>query len=160
MSLEIKKNQTEYQLTCIQDFDRPRAEVFPFFADARNLERLTPSRLKFEVLTEDLTMKEGLLIDYKLKIRGFPTSWQSEISQWNPPHLFVDEQRRGPYKKWYHEHRFEELPDGGTRIIDQVDYQLPLGPLGRIAHALMVKRDLYNIFNYRVQKLESIFGKE
>jgi ligand-binding SRPBCC domain-containing protein len=102
---------------------QPRSKVFPFFADAHNLEILTPPWLHFEVVSPGpLEMKVGLRIDYRLKIHGIPVRWQSEISSWDPPYHFVDEQRRGPYNLWHHEHRFEEK-DGGTLCRDVIQYR-------------------------------------
>ena len=130
-------------------------EVWPFFSNARNLERLTPSFLRFEVLTPDpIEMGVGTLIDYRLRIRGLPIRWQSEITAWEPPFRFVDEQRRGPYKVWIHEHTFEE--DGGNTIArDQVQYD-HIG--GKLVNALMVGRDVQRIFDYRRQVMAQILG--
>lgn len=133
---------------------RQRDEVFAFFADAFNLETITPPWLKFEVLTSrPLEMRAGLRIDYRLRLRGIPLRWQSEISAWDPPYRFVDEQRRGPYRVWIHEHRFEER-DGGTLATDSVRYRT-IG--GRLVNNLFVRRDLAKIFRYRQAKLQELF---
>jgi ligand-binding SRPBCC domain-containing protein len=133
----------------------PLDDVWPFFCDARNLERLTPSFLRFEVLTPDpIEMAVGTLIDYKLRVRGLPIRWQSEITAWEPPHRFVDEQRRGPYRCWIHEHTFEEH-DGKTIARDRVRYD-HIG--GRLANRLMVAPDVRRIFEHRTRVLNEIFG--
>lgn len=134
---------------------RPPDEVFAFFADAGNLERLTPPFLQFSVVTpQPIDMREGATIDYKLKVHGLPLRWRSRISAWQPPHRFVDEQIKGPYRKWVHEHTFEPR-DGGTFVRDHVDYAV-LG--GRIVNKLFVRRDLERIFAFRTEKLQEIFG--
>ena len=130
-------------------------EVFGFFSDAHNLERLTPSWLKFKVLTPDpIELKTGTLIDYQLRIRGIPLQWQSEITAWKPPYYFVDEQRRGPYKLWIHEHQFEESA-GGVSATDRVEYAV-LG--GAIINRLFISRDIERIFQFRKEMLEKIFA--
>ena len=133
----------------------PLDEVWPFFSNARNLERLTPKFLKFEVLTPDpVEMAVGTRIDYKLRIRGLPIRWQSEITAWEPQHRFVDEQRRGPYRAWIHEHTFES--DGDTTMArDFVQYD-HVG--GRLANRIMVGPDVRRIFAYREMALQEIFG--
>jgi ligand-binding SRPBCC domain-containing protein len=132
-------------------------EVFSFFSDAHNLETLTPPWLRFQVLTPGLIeMKAGVHIDYRLRLRGIPIGWQSEISVWEPPHRFVDEQRRGPYRLWVHEHTFFAR-DGGTLVRDEVEYDLVFGAL---VNRLFVRPDLEKIFSYRHQVLKSIFQKE
>lgn len=129
--------------------------VFPFFSDARNLERLTPPWLHFEVLSaSDPAMRVGTRIDYRLRIRGLPLRWQSEITVWDPPHCFVDEQRRGPYRLWIHEHRFVEQA-GGTLAEDKVQYAVYGGTL---TNRFFVLPDLNRIFDYRVEELRKIFG--
>jgi ligand-binding SRPBCC domain-containing protein len=134
---------------------RPLAEVFPFFADARNLEELTPPWLSFNVLTPDpIPMAVGTTIDYRLSWRGIPLRWRSEIAAWDPPHRFIDRQLRGPYRLWHHEHRFEEV-DGGTMVVDDVEYAVWGGAL---AVNLGVRRDVERIFAYRSERLAEIFG--
>lgn len=130
--------------------------IFPFFADARNLEVLTPPWLSFRVLSpEPIEIAEGTRIDYKLRLRGLPLRWQSEITVWEPPHRFVDEQRRGPYRQWIHEHTFEPQ-DGGTLARDVVQYAVPGGA---IIDRLLVRRDVERIFRFRQEKLEELFGR-
>lgn len=134
---------------------KPLAEVFPFFSEARNLEILTPPWLRFEVLTRGpLEMSQGLKIDYKLRLRGLPVRWQSEITRWEPPCLFVDEQRRGPYRLWVHEHRFRE-ENGMTLAEDSVRYAVPGG---WVVDRLFVRRDLRKIFDFRHSQLREAFG--
>ena len=135
---------------------RPLDEVFPFFADARNLEALTPGWLSFTVLTpEPIPMAVGTTIDFRLAWRGIPLRWRSEIAAWEPPHRFIDRQLRGPYRLWHHEHRFEES-DGGTNVIDVVEYAVWGGAL---AVKLGVRRDIERIFDHRRTRLIEIFGE-
>lgn len=144
-----------WRLTTEQTLPQPIEEVFAFFTEARNLEAITPPWLKFHVETPaPIEMQAGRLIDYRLRVHGIPLRWQSEISVWEPPYRFVDEQRRGPYRLWHHEHTFAEC-DEGTLVWDQVDYAVPGGWL---ANLLLVRRDLRKIFRYRSQKLREIFA--
>ena len=134
---------------------RPIDEVFEFFSDAHNLETLTPPPLRFEILTPSpIRMAVGTLIDYKLRLRGIPVRWRSEITAWEPPCRFVDEQRRGPYSMWSHEHIFEEI-DGGTLAKDIVNYAVPGGAL---VNKLFVARDVRGIFEYRTERLLDALG--
>lgn len=134
---------------------RPVGEIFAFFGDAGNLNELTPSWLRFSVVTpQPVEMRVGAVIDYKLRIHGIPIRWRSEITTWEPPHRFVDEQRRGPYRRWVHEHRFESCAEG-TRVIDEVRYAVPGGV---IVHKLFVGPDLRRIFGYRRERLVERFG--
>ncbi len=133
----------------------PPPELFSFFADARNLEQITPGWLKFSILTPTpIVMRPGALIDYRLRLHGFPVRWRTEITAWDPPDRFVDEQRRGPYRLWIHEHRFVER-DGGTLATDLVKYAVPGG---RLVERLFVRRDIEAIFQFRREKLRAIFG--
>ena len=128
--------------------------MFGFFADARNLEAITPPWLSFSILTElPIEMRVGALIDYKLCIRGFPVRWQTEITAWDPPFRFVDEQRRGPYRQWVHEHRFEESK-GGTLVVDEVHYRAPGGSL---IERYLVRPDVERIFRHRQECLSKLF---
>ena len=129
-------------------------EVFAFYADPANLERLMPPWIKFRISsTQPISMGNGAMIEYRLKIHGIPMKWTSEIRDWNPPHAFVDVQLGGPYRYWHHDHRFE-AQDGGTLITDEVDYA-PWG--GRLVDRLLVRRDLRQAFGYRHDGLASIF---
>lgn len=132
----------------------PRAKVFSFFADAANLQEITPDWLSFHMLTPaPITMAAGTRIQYRLKIRGFPLRWESEITVWEPPFRFVDEQRHGPYRSWIHEHTFTEK-DGGTLVTDRVQYTVWGGVL---VDRFLVRRDVKMIFDYRTRKLRSLF---
>ena len=144
-----------YDLEREQWFPRPLEEVFAFFADAGNLEAITPPWLGFEVLTpRPIAMRPGTLIDYRLRLRGVPLRWRTEISVWQPPHRCVDELRRGPYREWVHEHTFTAV-DGDTLVRDRVRYRVPGGWL---VHELFVRRDVERIFDYRRERLASLLG--
>ncbi len=133
----------------------PIDQVFSFFADAHNLEILTPPWLSFQVLTlGPIRMQIGTRIDYRLRVHGLPARWQSEITAWEPPHRFVDEQRRGPYRLWIHEHRFQEV-EKYTLALDEIRYAVPGGSL---VNRILVKRDLRRIFDHRQQQFQRIFG--
>ncbi len=126
-------------------------DVFPFFADAGNLEAITPPYLRFEIVTpRPIAMGEGTLIEYKLRLHGLPINWLTRIEVWEPGVRFVDQQMRGPYALWHHTHEFEAVGDDRTKMTDIVRYAIPFGPLGALAHALFVKRDVHRIFDYRV----------
>jgi ligand-binding SRPBCC domain-containing protein len=128
---------------------RPRQEVFAFFADAHNLEALTPPWLHFGVRTpRPIAMEAGTLIAYRMRLHGVPVRWLTRIEEWQPGEHFVDRQLRGPYRLWHHTHTFEDAA-AGTLMRDRVRYALPLGPLGKAAHAALVRRDLARIFDFR-----------
>ena len=142
----------------IQDLPVPRSEVFPFFADPANLQRLTPPWLRFEVLTPTpLPSGEGAVFEYRLRVRGLPIRWRTLIEAFVPGERFVDRQLAGPYALWHHTHVFEDLPDGGTRIIDRVRYRVGFGLVGRLVTALWVRRDVATIFAYRREVLAELF---
>jgi len=156
-NLRLERHGAVYTLTMEQWLPVPIEQLFPFYADARNLERITPSLLRFRLLTPaPVEMAVGTRIDYALRIHGVPVRWTSEITEWNPPHSFRDEQLRGPYAMWRHTHSFAER-DGGTLTTDRVDYAVPGGPLGPIVHRLAVRRDVLAIFRHRAQVLAALF---
>lgn len=136
----------------------PLNNVFDFFSRAENLERITPPWLRFKILgPPPIEMREGTRIAYQLRVRGFPLKWLTEIEAWNPPYSFVDVQAKGPYKFWRHTHLFSEC-DEGTMVVDVIEYSLPFGWLGRMAHRLFVKRDVAKIFDYREEILQTLFS--
>lgn len=137
---------------------RPRGEVFAFFADAYNLEAITPPWLRFGVQTpRPIEMRAGTLIAYRMRLHGVPVRWLTRIEQWQPGVRFVDRQLRGPYRLWHHTHEFAER-DGGTAMRDTVRYALPLGPLGALANRAFVAGDLRRIFDFRREAIASILG--
>jgi ligand-binding SRPBCC domain-containing protein len=137
---------------------RPRAEVFAFFSDAKNLERITPPFVGFRFLTPPpATIGPGTLIDYQLKLHGFPLRWRTRIETFEPSVAFTDIQLHGPYRSWHHRHAFSDAP-GGTRMDDTIDYQLPLGLLGAAARSLFVARALQQIFDFRAERIAELFG--
>jgi ligand-binding SRPBCC domain-containing protein len=134
----------------------PLARVFQFFAQARNLEAITPPWLSFSVLTpEPIDMCAGTLIEYRLRLHGVGLRWVSRIDEWEPGSMFVDRQVRGPYRLWHHRHEFESREDG-TLVRDTVHYALPLGPLGMLAHAAFVRHDLARVFDYRRERVQQL----
>lgn len=149
----------EHILTRELILDLPREKVFEFFADAGNLERITPPELNFQIITpQPIDLKKGALIDYRLKLRGFPLKWQTVISTWNPPFEFVDEALKSPYKQWIHRHTFAELGENKTLIKDEVRYRLPFEPLGDLA-LFLVRKELNYIFDFRQKTVREIFEK-
>jgi ligand-binding SRPBCC domain-containing protein len=155
MAVSIARSGSRYVLDASMTLPRGREEVFSFFADAGNLESITPATLRFRILTpRPIVMRVGSIIDYRLSIHGIPVRWQTEITLWDPPHRFVDEQRRGPYWRWVHEHRFREEGDA-TIVEDRVEY---LVPGGRLVHGLFVGRDVRRIFEFRERTMSRLFG--
>ena len=127
--------------------------AFGFFADAFNLEAITPAWLRFRVVTPGpIRMAPGTLIEYRLRLHGVPVRWLTRIEVWEPGVRFADVQVRGPYRSWHHTHSFERHPDG-TLVRDTVRYELPFGPVGRLAHAAFVRRDLDRIFDFRHEEV-------
>jgi ligand-binding SRPBCC domain-containing protein len=134
----------------------PPETLFAFFGDAANLDALTPDWLNFKILTPmPMQIREGSLIVYRLRIRGFPVRWRTRINVWDPPHRFIDEQIRGPYRLWVHEHTF--IPDrGGTLVTDHVRYAVPFD---RLVHSWLVRPDIETIFAFRSQALQARFAQ-
>jgi ligand-binding SRPBCC domain-containing protein len=146
-----------YRLERAQLIPRQREHVFAFFADAANLERLTPDFLNFRILTPlPIDIRPGTVIDYHLKLFAFPFKWRTSIETFDPPQSFTDIQVQGPYRRWHHLHEFFEVA-GGTLVVDRVEYELPLGILGTLAHDLCVRRTLARIFDYRRECLHALF---
>ena len=137
----------------------PVAEVFSFFARARNLERITPPWLRFEVLSPEPRegMRAGTLIEYRLRLHGLPLRWLTRIEEWDEERTFVDRQLRGPYRLWHHRHEFAPAAEG-TVVRDRVDYALRLGPLGELARRAFVARDLERIFDFRRDAVATLLG--
>ena len=128
--------------------------VFEFFSEPSNLEKLTPASMKFCIVTpEPFTMGNGTRIVYRLRVHGIPLTWESEIRDWDAPHEFVDVQLKGPYSFWHHRHRFSAV-DGGTLVVDEVDYAPPGGWL---VDRLFIRRDLRKIFSFRIKRLTELF---
>jgi ligand-binding SRPBCC domain-containing protein len=141
-------------LRATQRIPLPRARLFPFFADARNLALITPPGMGFRIRTpEPIEMREGTLIDYTVRVAGVPVRWRTLISRWDPPNEFADEQLRGPYALWRHRHLFTAVTPHETRMDDEVLFRLPFAPLGNVALPF-VKRELRRIFDYRHAAIE------
>ena len=140
-----------------QTLHHPIGDVFSFFARPENLEVITPPWVGFRILTPPpIEMREGTLIDYRIRLKGVPIRWRTEITAWDPPHRFVDVQLRGPYRRWVHTHSFREV-EGGTLVEDSVEYAVPGG---RLIERLFVRRDIERIFDYRSRVLEERFPGE
>jgi len=136
---------------------RSRPDVFAFFDDPANLARLTPPSFRLGLAAGPATMTAGAVLDYRLRWLGIPIRWRAYVREYDPPYRFLDVQLRGPYARWEHRHRFLE-EDGGTVIEDRVVYRLPLGGLGRLAHAVVVGRQLRALWGYRTRRLAELLG--
>jgi hypothetical protein len=137
---------------------RTRGEVFAFFADAANLERITPATLHFEIRSpQPIAMRAGAIIDYQLSLFGLTCQWRTLIESFDPESGFVDVQTKGPYRTWRHSHEFSDAP-GGTLVRDRVEYEVPFGLLGEIARRLFVARQIRRIFEFRRVAIETAFA--
>jgi NADH dehydrogenase len=137
---------------------RPIEDVLAFFERPENLARISPPELGFEIRSGDHTMRTGSTFDYRVRpILGLPTSWRTRITDYRPPHGFIDVQARGPYRRWEHEHTFTSV-EGGTRIDDAITYELPLGRLGDAFHDRFVRPVLERIFRYRAVAIDAVFA--
>jgi len=156
-NIEFSRDAGDYVLRTSVLLPVPIDRVFPFFAAAENLARITPPELGFLVRTPSpIDMRSGALIDYTIKLWGLPLRWRTKITRWNPPFEFEDTQLRGPYAKWVHRHTFTAA-GVETVMADEVRYRLPFGLLGRPAH-FIVRRQLRRIFTYREQVMRSLLG--
>lgn len=143
-----------------QRLDGSPAEVFGFFADARNLEAITPPLLRFRVITPgEIEMGVGTYIQYRLKLHGVPVLWNTLIQAWEPPHRFVDVQVRGPYRMWHHTHTFAPSDDGGTLMTDTVRYAVGFEPFGELVHRALVRRDVEAIFAFRAEQVPALLAR-
>ena len=151
----------EYRLTCQLWLPLPLEKVFLFFAEAGNLSRITPPWLNFTIRTSgDILLRNGALLDCAINWMRLPIRWKTRIAMYNPPRQFRDEQLQGPYTKWVHTHRFWP-EDQGTVIFDEVLYRLPFGSLGVLAHRLLVRRQLTEIFAFRQRVIpELLLGEQ
>jgi ligand-binding SRPBCC domain-containing protein len=156
--LVLLKNDLMYQLKRQQLVKTDMATCWDFFSSPGNLQKITPKYMGFDVLTEvPEKMYEGLMIEYRVRpLLGIPMNWITEITHVKEHHFFVDEQRKGPYRIWHHEHHFETV-DNGVLMSDIVSYELPFGILGKIAHPILVQRKLNEIFDFRLEIVEEIF---
>ena len=146
-----------YTLECELTTRASLRDTFAVFENPYNLARITPPGLGFRILTEGLVMRPGAEIDYELRWLGLPLRWQTLITAYDPPREFVDEATRSPYRYWRHRHTFYSSPEG-TVVADRVDYALPLGPIGRIAHLAVVSHQLRRIFEYRQKAIGELLG--
>ena len=147
-----------YNLQCEMLSGRPLPETFATFEDPYNLAKITPPWLNFRVTSTDrVHMREGAEIEYVIRWLNLPIRWKTLITEYAPPHKFVDEQKRGPYSLWRHHHTFEETAEG-TKVKDRVEYRLPFGFLGGFVHAAVVRHQLLAIFRYRQGELGKMFG--
>lgn len=148
-----------YQLKRKQFVKTDLKTCWNFFSSPQNLKRITPPYMGFNIKFDlPEKMYEGLMIEYSVKpVLGIPMTWITEIKTVKDNLFFVDEQRKGPYKIWHHEHHFKEV-EGGVEMTDIVSYELPLGIFGEFAHALFVKKQLEGIFNFRIKMVDEIFA--
>lgn len=148
----ITREGDHYRLDAQQVLPGTPEEVFPFFSDPENLARITPKELGFQILTpKPITMRSGAIIDYRIRVRGIPLKWRTLITDWSPPHRFIDEQARGPYKMWIHEHTFEPHGENETLMRDRVKFLARGWPVAHLMHRVLVNRDVERIFQYRQQ---------
>lgn len=146
-----------HELVVEQELHAPIEQVFAFFERPENLEAITPPFLHFRITTPSpIIMKQGALIEYRLRLRGLPIRWRTRIAAYEPPNFFVDEQISGPYRLWVHEHRFERTAGGGTQMRDRVRYELPRVPGRGLMHRWLVRPDLERIFAYRRRQIERL----
>ena len=141
--------------------EAPAETVWAFFSDPSNLAKITPPSMGFEIVSSPgRTLQAGDRIDYRIRIAGLPVRWRTLISEWDPPRSFTDEQEKGPYRRWIHRHTFQPTDDGRVLVTDRVDYELPLGFVGRLAGGFLVRRQLRRIFDYRTEIIRREFASK
>jgi ligand-binding SRPBCC domain-containing protein len=149
-----------HSIKAVQKIPVPIETVWAFFSNPANLAAITPSYMDFRVISNHHgpVVYAGQIIEYRVKpVAGIPLYWMTEIRQVQPLKMFIDEQRYGPYSLWHHQHHFKAI-EGGTEMTDIVHYKMPLGPLGRLANRLFLKRRLRQIFEYRFEKTNELLG--
>lgn len=147
-----------YRLERFTYIPRPPREVFAFFADAHNLERITPRFLRFRIVKPDpIGMHAGARIDYELRLYGIRLRWKTVIEEFDPERSFVDVQLSGPYRAWRQRHEFVDTA-AGTEMHDRVDYEMPFGLIGSIARWLFVRKALERVFDYRAKAIGEYFA--
>jgi ligand-binding SRPBCC domain-containing protein len=150
-----------HSIKAVQKIPVSLQQAWDFFSDPSNLQAITPEDVDFKTITDlqGVKMHEGQIIEYKIKpLLGISFYWMTEITLVKDKELFIDEQRKGPYSLWHHEHHFKSI-DGGVEMMDSVQYKNPLGPLGSLANVLFVKRKLKHVFKFRFKKVEELFGE-
>ena len=147
----------KYSLSKKQVIHKTLEEVFNFFQKPENLSVITPKNMGFNILTpKPIKMGKGTVIDYTIKFFRIPVHWRTLITEYCPPHKFVDVQIKGPFILWHHTHIFKEM-ENGVEITDQVQYMMPFGILGRILHSMCIRKKLNHIFNFRNEMIEKLF---
>ncbi len=151
-----------YQISSKQNIPADIDTVWDFFTSHKNLKEITPTSMGFDITShhpEGQKVYAGMIITYKMRpLFGIPVRWMTEITQVKEKEYFIDEQRFGPYAMWHHQHFFKPV-EGGVEMTDIVDYKMPLGILGDIAHPVLVKSKLNEVFAYRHKRVEEIFGR-
>jgi ligand-binding SRPBCC domain-containing protein len=150
-----------HSIKTVQKIPASLNEVWDFFSSPANLQTITPGYMKFKIISKHSSAKmyAGQIIEYKVNpLPGIPLYWMTEITQVQDGEYFIDEQRRGPYSLWHHQHHFKEI-EGGVEMTDIVHYKNPLGFIGEMANVLFVRKKLRNIFAFRFKKTEELFGK-
>ena len=146
-----------YEIHTTQVINKPIEDVFVFFSKPENLAVITPKKLGFKILTPTpIKMNKGCLIDYLIHLMGIPVHWRTIITDYDPPHMFIDQQLKGPYSLWHHTHTFKKI-ENGVEIKDRIIYSIPLGWMGQLLHKFWIKKDLNNIFSHRKKVISDLF---
>lgn len=146
-----------YSLRMATFVRRPRAEVFAALSDASVLQQLTPPWVRYRIITPmPVEMRKGAIFDYAMRIRCLPVKWRTEITEWSPPELFADTQRRGPFREWRDRHLFSEIDEGTTLVENDISYRVPGG---RFVHRLFVRRDLLQVYRYEQRMMHNLLER-